>query len=313
MSRTILPPPGTNTGNTGSPNTNRVDTMPTTDTTNTTNTTNVAQNIVDENLPQLLDSRGGSHVINVPTFDKDDFTSCKVRFLVFLDGFEPYILKTLEDGPFVLMSTHEGPSDTRDTKIAALRLKFNAFKSLEGEKDEGNTKIKAFMEIAEDEPSVGKADTRSGYLISSTDLTTNMFELTLNTTPSKKSKKPYDKVSQAYVIKKKTETESPVVPKSCLDKKADSSTDQLLLTLMEEKSLMKRLMMDSSLATLQWPKLSGYSISEDKKWKKTIHVTFSEDDEAISQSSIDGDAINFNENRSFPNDEFLEPRSKVTQ
>ncbi|GJU88982.1 retrovirus-related pol polyprotein from transposon TNT 1-94 [Tanacetum coccineum] len=33
-----------------------------------------------------------------------------------------------------LILAHEGPSDTRDTKIAALRLKFNAFKSLEGEK-----------------------------------------------------------------------------------------------------------------------------------------------------------------------------------
>ncbi|GJV44676.1 hypothetical protein Tco_1429212 [Tanacetum coccineum] len=42
--------------------------------------------------------------------------------------------------------------------------------------------------------------------------------------------------------------------------------------------------------------------------KQTYHVTFSEDDEAISQSSTEGDAINFNENRSF-----LEPRSKVTQ
>ncbi|GKA02327.1 retrovirus-related pol polyprotein from transposon TNT 1-94, partial [Tanacetum coccineum] len=51
------------------------------------------------------------------------------------------------------------------------------------------------------------------------------------------------------------------------------------------ESLMKRLMMDSSLVTLQWPKHSGTK----------------------------GDAINFNENRSFPDDEFLEPRSKVTQ
>ncbi|GJY21886.1 hypothetical protein Tco_0394452 [Tanacetum coccineum] len=63
MSGTVPPIPlplGTSSGNTGSPNTNRVDTMPTTDTTNTTTTTNVAQNVVDENLPQLLDSRGGS-------------------------------------------------------------------------------------------------------------------------------------------------------------------------------------------------------------------------------------------------------------
>ncbi|GJQ89141.1 retrovirus-related pol polyprotein from transposon TNT 1-94 [Tanacetum coccineum] len=199
MSGTVppIPPPfGASSGNPGSPNVNRVDTMPTTtDPINTTTTTNVAQSVVDENLPQLLDSRGGSHVTNVPAFDKEDFTSWKVRFLVFLDGLEPYLLKTLEDGPFVPMSSlsttenplpkrqnqwsnaesrlanqdkrlksiiisclpndvmksvikcktakemwndlilaHEGPSDTKDTKIAALRLKFNAFKSLEGEK-----------------------------------------------------------------------------------------------------------------------------------------------------------------------------------
>ncbi|GKF08348.1 hypothetical protein Tco_0042572 [Tanacetum coccineum] len=33
-----------------------------------------------------------------------------------------------------LILSHEGPSDTRDTKIAALRLKLNTFKALEGEK-----------------------------------------------------------------------------------------------------------------------------------------------------------------------------------
>ncbi|GKC71109.1 pentatricopeptide repeat-containing protein [Tanacetum coccineum] len=51
------------------------------------------------------------------------------------------------------------------------------------------------------------------------------------------------------------------------------------------KSLMKRLMMDSSLVTLQWPKHAG----------------------------TEGDAINFNEKRSFLDDKFLEPKSEVTQ
>ncbi|GKE19770.1 retrovirus-related pol polyprotein from transposon TNT 1-94 [Tanacetum coccineum] len=131
----------------------------------------------------------------------------KVRFLVFLDGLEPYLLKTLEDGPFVHLSNmststnplpkphnqssnaearlanhnkrlksiiisclpndvmkvvikckttkamwndlilaHEGPSDTRDTKIAALRLKFNAFKVLEGDKVNGTfTSLKCLL------------------------------------------------------------------------------------------------------------------------------------------------------------------------
>ncbi|GKA10285.1 retrovirus-related pol polyprotein from transposon TNT 1-94 [Tanacetum coccineum] len=46
--------------------------------------------------------------------------------------------------------------------------------------------------------------------------------------------------------------------------------------------------------------------------KETYHITFSEDGEAISQSSTKGDAINFNENRSFPDDEFPEPGRKIT-
>ncbi|GJZ11123.1 retrovirus-related pol polyprotein from transposon TNT 1-94, partial [Tanacetum coccineum] len=42
---------------------------------------------------------------------------------------------------------------------------------------------------------------------------------------------------------------------------------------------------------------------------ETFHVTFSEYDEAISQTSTEGDAINFNEVSFFPDDEFLEPRN----
>ncbi|GJY92487.1 putative reverse transcriptase, RNA-dependent DNA polymerase [Tanacetum coccineum] len=49
-----------------------------------------------------------------------------------------------------------------------------------------------------------------------------------------------------------------------------------------------------------------------QKMEETVHVTFSVDDEAISQSNTKGNAINFNENRSFPDDEFLEPRSEVS-
>nr|GFD29650.1 hypothetical protein [Tanacetum cinerariifolium] len=46
--------------------------------------------------------------------------------------------------------------------------------------------------------------------------------------------------------------------------------------------------------------------------EETFHVTFSEDDETISQSNTEGDAINFNEVRSFPDDEFNEPRTSDT-
>ncbi|GJR02443.1 hypothetical protein Tco_0525427 [Tanacetum coccineum] len=187
MSGTVppIPPPlGTNTRNPSINSPNCVDTIPN-DTLNNTTTTNVNQNVVDEILPQLLDSRGGSHVINVLEFDKEDFTTWKVRFLVYLNGLKPYLLEILEYEPFVPLSNlstptnpfpkphkqwphvdrllanqdkilksiiisclpndvmksvikcktakaiwndlilaHEGPSDTRDTKIAAIRLKF---------------------------------------------------------------------------------------------------------------------------------------------------------------------------------------------
>nr|GEW85761.1 hypothetical protein [Tanacetum cinerariifolium] len=79
----IPPPLGTSTRSPSSPNANRVDMMPNIDTTDTT-TTNIARNVVEknnDNLPQLLDSRGGSHVTNVLAFDKDDFTSWKIKFL----------------------------------------------------------------------------------------------------------------------------------------------------------------------------------------------------------------------------------------
>nr|GEW13856.1 retrovirus-related Pol polyprotein from transposon TNT 1-94 [Tanacetum cinerariifolium] len=47
-----------------------------------------------------------------------------------------------------------------------------------------------------------------------------------------------------------------------------------------------------------------------QEMKETYHVTFSEDDETISQSSIEADAINFNAIRFFPDDEFQELRRK---
>ncbi|GJS40086.1 retrovirus-related pol polyprotein from transposon TNT 1-94 [Tanacetum coccineum] len=168
------------------PNVNRVDTMPTTTgLLNNTNTTNVAQSVANENLPQLLDSRGGSHVTNVHAFDKEDFTKGPfIHMSSFSTTENPlpkrqnqwsnveirlanqdkrlksiiisclpndvmnYVIKckTAKEIWNDLILAHEGPFDTRDTKIAALRLKFNAFKSLEGEKVMGTfTRLKCLL------------------------------------------------------------------------------------------------------------------------------------------------------------------------
>nr|GEU57991.1 putative reverse transcriptase domain-containing protein [Tanacetum cinerariifolium] len=358
-----------------------VDIMPTNDTINTTNITNVAQNAVDEKLPKILDSRRGSHVINVHAFEKDDFTSWKVRFLVFFDGLEPLpsykILKMDHLYPCCLPNdvmksvikyktakemwndiilAHEGPYDTRDTKIVALRLMFNAFKALESEKvngtytrlkcllndignngvnipqaevnatfnekgkgdkgksekgliaelfnwddesvsseDDGTTKIKAFMTIAQDAPSVRKANARScqwveitmkkdeisklkkviekwtcrkvtldqllseqvpGNIVKAlrgigrrkenniskeiifTKADESSSELAPEITPDSKSEydtqEPLPPLPKLIRQNPLTKPKSPAVQISCPDKKADSSTEQLLLTLMEE-------------------------------------------------------------------------------
>ncbi|GJX99219.1 hypothetical protein Tco_0356238 [Tanacetum coccineum] len=72
----------------------------------------------------------------VPAFDVEDFSSWKDKFLVYLDGLEPYLVEILENGPFI----------PKDTKIAALRLKFNAFKALDGEKFQGTfTRLKILL------------------------------------------------------------------------------------------------------------------------------------------------------------------------
>nr|GEX56560.1 reverse transcriptase domain-containing protein [Tanacetum cinerariifolium] len=168
--------------------------------------------------------------------------------------------------------------------------------------NEGSTKIRAFMAIAEDEPLVRKPDARSGHwvdftmkklwvgkverkrkshpkrlfspneslpmlalettsesesgcdfqeplpplpkligaapsgnsknLISLSDLTLNMADLTLKTLVLKKTR-PSIKMSHAPIIKKRIE-KSHAIPKPCSNKKSDSSTEQLLLTLIEE-------------------------------------------------------------------------------
>ncbi|GKA67850.1 retrovirus-related pol polyprotein from transposon TNT 1-94 [Tanacetum coccineum] len=67
-------------------------------------------------------------------------------------------------------------------------------------------------------------------------LTLNMADLTLDTSVPKKTRPTSVKVSPGYVIKRKTKNKSPAVFESCTNKKADSSTKQLLLTLMEECS-----------------------------------------------------------------------------
>ncbi|GKA66442.1 hypothetical protein Tco_0766250 [Tanacetum coccineum] len=110
-------------------------------------------------------------------------------------------------------------------------------------------------------------------LISLSDLTLNMADLTLDTPVPKKTRASV-KVSHAYVIKKKTE-KSPSVPKPCSDKKADSSTEQLLLTLREKVKGLKRQIKIPSGTPPSSSQPSSFKATKKKTWfgpsvKKTL-------------------------------------------
>nr|GEW13708.1 hypothetical protein [Tanacetum cinerariifolium] len=216
MSGTIPLPTVSNPGNTENPN--RVETVFEPDTANNNGTKNIINNVVGEDDLPNFDFRGDSHVINVPQLDVGDFTSWKDRFLVYLDGLEPFLLGILENGPFVpksIASTPKNflpkpqkqwtaddrklanqdkrlksiiilciPNDTMKVDsdsyveegtgsnsefLADLNAEFHDRALLANQKrmnniypfeDEGVTRVKAFIAIAEDELTVGKTDAR---------------------------------------------------------------------------------------------------------------------------------------------------------
>ncbi|GJW98639.1 retrovirus-related pol polyprotein from transposon TNT 1-94 [Tanacetum coccineum] len=88
-------------------------------------------------------------------------------------------------------------------------------------------------------------------------------KVTLDQLLSEQKTRPSVKVSPTYVIKKKID-KSPVVSKPCSDKKADSSTEQLLLTLMEEVKGLKR---QTEIPSGTPPSSSQPSISKATKQK----------------------------------------------
>ncbi|GKD79444.1 retrovirus-related pol polyprotein from transposon TNT 1-94, partial [Tanacetum coccineum] len=69
----------------------------------------------------------------------------------------------------VLILAHEGPSDTRDTKVVALRLKFNAFKVLECEYMQGTfTRLKILLNDLENKGvSIPQAEVNATFVNSS--------------------------------------------------------------------------------------------------------------------------------------------------
>ncbi|GKD78264.1 hypothetical protein Tco_1340885, partial [Tanacetum coccineum] len=73
-------------------------------------------------------------------------------------------------------------------------------------------------------------------------------------------------VSPAYVIKRKTKNKSPAVLESCTDNKVDSSTEQLLLTLMEVVKGLKRQIEIPSSTSSSNSQSSSLKSNKQKTW-----------------------------------------------
>nr|GEU53902.1 retrovirus-related Pol polyprotein from transposon TNT 1-94 [Tanacetum cinerariifolium] len=380
------------------------------------------KNVVNEDLPQLLDSKGGSHVTNVPTFNVEDFFSWKDRVLVYLDDAEGdtrSISEFLADlnvefhdrallanqKRFYKRSERVGsakkPMDKSNetcfaygklshfqkdwkykglkAEIAILTKKIDAMskginekgsfvesfdwdeKSLSFE-DEGVTRVKAFMAIAEDELSDGKVDARSDYTHVDLHYVEDQRKNLLS-----KFKSLNQELSSFCALGGRGNRKETISSKEVVFTKADKSLSKTTTEITSDsESECDNQEPLPPLPELAWaepttydvfrgrsPDISyfyvfdcpmhihnhedylgkfdekaddgfflGYSLV-DKAFKvlnirrqeteETYHVTFSKDDEAITQSSIEGDEINFNENKFFLDDELLVLRIKVFQ
>ncbi|GJX80714.1 hypothetical protein Tco_0328863 [Tanacetum coccineum] len=152
MSKNIPSPPPT-------PNLANTETTLQTNTTNNIATNNVTSHVVNnEDLPQLRDSRGENGVFvpksptstleNVLTKPQKQWSLEDIKLVNQDKRLKSIIILCLPNDIMKsvikctnaksmwndLILGHEGSFETRDTKIVALRLKFNVFKALEGEK-----------------------------------------------------------------------------------------------------------------------------------------------------------------------------------
>nr|GFA23069.1 hypothetical protein [Tanacetum cinerariifolium]GFA23093.1 hypothetical protein [Tanacetum cinerariifolium] len=159
--------------------------------------------------------------------------------------------------------------------------------------DEGITKIRAFMVISEDKPSVGKVDAMSGQWV----------DITMKKTAVKKSLSKLKAQSPIKPTPKKTF----MIPNPFKECKYygfnDHHSDHYEFYPRDHLGKFDQKVDNESFLGYS-PVAKAFRVFNIRRQEleETVHATFSEDDEAISQSNTEGDAINFNENRSFPDE-----------
>ncbi|GJR63214.1 hypothetical protein Tco_1505376 [Tanacetum coccineum] len=73
-------------------------------------------------VPQLVDKKGGSYVAIAPKLEPKKFNKWKKKMLCYLAGMEPYYLKCIKDGPFQpkIADGDAKPERYSDTKKALI-------------------------------------------------------------------------------------------------------------------------------------------------------------------------------------------------
>nr|GEW29059.1 hypothetical protein [Tanacetum cinerariifolium] len=212
------------------------------------------------------------------------------------------------------------PSETKDTKIAALRLKFNAFKVLEGEKVNGTfTRLRSQLNDLEN----------NGVSISQAEVNATLYNYKEGLIDQ-----IYESKSSRFTLQgSKALISNPTMQESDSYIEEDQRSSSELLADLNTEFHKRALIANQR----RFYKRSGRidAINKGKNEKGLVAESFNKDEELVSfdddgvttfkalmavadelsvgKMSTEGDAINFNENRSFLNDEFQEPKRKIPQ
>nr|GEU42067.1 retrovirus-related Pol polyprotein from transposon TNT 1-94 [Tanacetum cinerariifolium] len=141
-------------------------------------------------VPQLVDKKGGSHAAIAPKLEPGKFNKWKKRMLCYLARMEPYYLKCIKDGPFQpktaeddvmksviscvsvketwtdLVHSFEGPSDTKENMIMDLKLEYQTFRAKSTESlSQTYTHYKTLLnELANDGVNLSKHEINVGFI-----------------------------------------------------------------------------------------------------------------------------------------------------
>nr|GFB06675.1 retrovirus-related Pol polyprotein from transposon TNT 1-94 [Tanacetum cinerariifolium] len=129
-------------------------------------------------VPQIVNKRGGSYTAIAPKLDPRKFSKWKKRMLCYLAEMEPYYLKCIKDGPFPpkiaeaketwtdLVHNFKGPSDTKENRIMDLKLEYQTFRVKSTESlSQTYTRYKTLLnELANDGVNLSKDEINVGFV-----------------------------------------------------------------------------------------------------------------------------------------------------